>query len=42
MTVIVIFLVFAGIIGVLWIGANDVRMGVMTPGRAGAVRDSMR
>jgi ATP-binding cassette, subfamily B, bacterial len=32
MTVIVIFLVFAGIIGVLWIGANDVRMGVMTPG----------
>lgn len=32
MTVIVIFLVFAGIVGVLWIGANDVRDGVMTEG----------
>ena len=32
MTVIVIFLVFAGIVGVLWIGATDVREGVMTPG----------
>jgi ATP-binding cassette subfamily B protein len=32
MTVIVIFLVFAGIIGVLWIGARDVRLGLMTPG----------
>jgi ATP-binding cassette subfamily B protein len=32
MTVIVIFLVFAGIVGVLWIGATDVRDGVMTPG----------
>jgi ATP-binding cassette subfamily B protein len=32
MTVIVIFLVFAGIVGVLWIGAHDVRSGVMTPG----------
>jgi ATP-binding cassette subfamily B protein len=32
MTVIVIFLVFAGILGVLWIGANDVRSGVMTTG----------
>ncbi|WP_223423045.1 ABC transporter transmembrane domain-containing protein [Tateyamaria pelophila] len=32
MTVIVIFLVFAGIVGVLWIGANDVRAGVMTVG----------
>ncbi|MEL6618362.1 MAG: ABC transporter transmembrane domain-containing protein [Pseudomonadota bacterium] len=32
MTVIVIFLVFAGIVGVLWIGANDVRTGDMTPG----------
>ena len=32
MTVIVIFLVFAGIVGVLWIGANDVRAGVMTMG----------
>lgn len=32
MTVIVIFLVFAGIVGVLWIGANDVRLGLMTPG----------
>jgi ATP-binding cassette subfamily B protein len=33
MTVIVIFLVFAGIVGVLWIGATDVREGVMTPGQ---------
>jgi ATP-binding cassette subfamily B protein len=32
MTVIVIFLVFAGIVGVLWIGARDVRAGSMTPG----------
>jgi ATP-binding cassette subfamily B protein len=32
MTVIVIFLVFAGIVGVLWVGATDVRTGVMTPG----------
>ena len=32
MTVIVIFLVFTGIVGVLWIGAHDVRTGMMTPG----------
>ncbi|MAY44296.1 MAG: ABC transporter, partial [Rhodobacteraceae bacterium] len=32
MTVIVIFLVFTGIIGVLWIGANDVRSGQMSDG----------
>jgi ATP-binding cassette subfamily B protein len=32
MTVIVIFLVFAGIVGVLWVGATDVRTGSMTPG----------
>jgi ATP-binding cassette subfamily B protein len=32
MTVIVIFLAFAGVVGVLWIGARDVRAGVMTPG----------
>ena len=32
MTVIVIFLVFTGIVGVLWIGARDVRAGVMSPG----------
>ena len=32
MTVIVIFLVFSGIVGVLWIGANDVRAGVMSSG----------
>ena len=32
MTVIVIFLVFTGIVGVLWIGARDVRAGMMTPG----------
>jgi ATP-binding cassette subfamily B protein len=32
MTVIVISLVFSGIVGVLWSGAQDVRAGVMTPG----------
>jgi ATP-binding cassette subfamily B protein len=32
MTVIVIFLTFTGIVCVLWIGARDVRAGVMTPG----------
>ncbi len=32
LTVIVIFLVFSGVVGVLWIGANDVRAGVMSEG----------
>ncbi len=32
MTVIIIALVFAGIVGVLWIGARDVRAGVMSVG----------
>ena len=32
LTVIVIFLVFAGILGTLWAGARDVAAGVMTPG----------
>ncbi|NBO21590.1 MAG: ABC transporter, partial [Rhodobacteraceae bacterium] len=32
MTSIVIFLVFAGVVGVLWIGARDVRAGQMSPG----------
>ncbi len=32
MTVIVIFLVFAGIVGVLWMGARDVRDGAMSEG----------
>ena len=32
MTAIVIFLVFAGIVGVLWMGARDVRAGAMSPG----------
>ena len=32
MTAIVIFLVFTSIVGVLWIGASDVRSDVMTPG----------
>ncbi len=32
MTVIVIFLTFTGIVGVLWIGARDVRGGVMSAG----------
>lgn len=32
MTVIVIFLVFTGVIGVLWMGARDVRDGLMTEG----------
>ncbi|UWQ92456.1 ATP-binding cassette domain-containing protein [Rhodobacteraceae bacterium M382] len=32
LTVIVIFLVFTGIVGVLWMGAIDVRAGIMTEG----------
>ncbi len=32
MTVIVMFLIFTGIVGVLWIGARDVRAGEMTTG----------
>lgn len=32
LTVVVIFLVFAGILGTLWVGARDVSSGVMTPG----------
>jgi ATP-binding cassette subfamily B protein len=32
MTVIVIFLVFVGVVGVLWIGARDVRTGAMSVG----------
>ncbi len=32
MTAIVIFLVFSGVVGVLWIGASDVRAGQMSPG----------
>jgi ATP-binding cassette subfamily B protein len=32
MTVIVIFLVFSGVVGVLWIGAHDVGQGEMTTG----------
>jgi ATP-binding cassette subfamily B protein len=32
MTAIVIFLVFAGVVGVLWIGANDVRTDQLTAG----------
>ena len=32
MTVIVIFLVFSGVVGVLWIGARDVRADVMSAG----------
>ena len=32
MTVIVIFLVFAGVVGVLWMGARDVRSGAMSVG----------
>lgn len=32
MTVSIIFMVFTGIVGVLWLGARDVRSGVMSPG----------
>ena len=32
MTVIVIFLVFSGVVGVLWMGARDVRLGLMSAG----------
>ncbi len=33
MTISIIFLVFTGIVGVLWMGARDVINGVMTPGQ---------
>jgi ATP-binding cassette, subfamily B, bacterial len=33
MTAIVIFMVFTSIVGVLWIGARDVRAGAMSPGQ---------
>jgi ATP-binding cassette subfamily B protein len=32
MTAIIIFLVFSGVVGVLWMGAKDVQSGAMTPG----------
>ena len=32
MTALVIFLIFAGVVGVLWVGARDVRLGAMTIG----------
>ena len=32
MTVLVMFLVFTGVVGVLWMGARDVRMGAMSSG----------
>ncbi|MDN5786720.1 ABC transporter transmembrane domain-containing protein [Pseudorhodobacter sp.] len=32
MTVIVIFLIFTGVVGVLWVGARDVRTGVISAG----------
>ncbi len=32
MTAIVIFLVFSGVVGVLWVGARDVREGILTAG----------
>ncbi|PRY23230.1 ATP-binding cassette subfamily B protein [Aliiruegeria haliotis] len=32
LTIIIIFVVFTGILGVLWIGARDVRAEIMTPG----------
>lgn len=32
MTVIVIFLIFSGVTGVLWVGARDVRLGLMSVG----------
>ena len=38
MTAIVIFLVFASVVGVLWVGARDVRAGGDDRRRAGAVR----
>lgn len=33
MTVIVIFLIFSGVVGVLWVGARDVQTEMMTPGQ---------
>ncbi len=32
MTIIIISLIFSGVVGVLWIGARDVRAGTMSPG----------
>lgn len=32
MTAIIIFMIFSGVVGVLWIGASDVRSGAMSPG----------
>jgi ATP-binding cassette subfamily B protein len=32
MTVSIIFMVFTGVVGILWLGARDVRAGVMSPG----------
>mgnify|MGYP006268953523 CR=1 FL=1 len=32
LTAVIIFIVFSGILGVLWMGARDVNAGVMTPG----------
>ncbi len=32
MTVLVMFLIFAGVVGILWVGARDVHGGLMTPG----------
>ena len=39
MTMIVISLVFAGVVGVLWVGARDVRGGTMSVGETGPVCD---
>jgi len=35
LTAIIIFLVFASVVGILWVGAQDVLAGRMTPGRLG-------
>ena len=32
MTALIIFVVFVGIVTVLWVGARDVRLGVISPG----------
>src|SRR6201991_4367574 len=35
LTAIIIFIVFASVVGILWIGSHDVLTGIITPGRLG-------
>ena len=35
LTAVIIFIVFASVVGILWVGSHDVYLGVMTPGTLG-------